>query len=171
VADKIFESFLERQLRDGVALAEASDLVKVIPLDPQHYLTGFSCKGFVKTPSGTIEVAERFEAGIYFGPDHLRRIDPPSVVTWFGPPNVWHPNISSEHRTVCIGNMSAGVGLTELIYQLAEIITWRRLTMHHSLNWAAAQWARNNRHLYPIDTRPLRRRALTLKFGKTEVRA
>jgi len=171
VVDKIFQSFLDRQMRDGLALAESSDLVKVLPLDPQHYLTAFSCKGFVKAPSGAIEVAEHFEAGIHFGPDHLRRIDPSSVVTWFGPPNAWHPNISPGHRTVCIGNMSVGVGLTELIYQLFEIITWRRLTMHHSLNPEAAQWARNHRHLYPVDTRPLRRRMLTLKFGERKVSA
>lgn len=166
--DKILESFLERQLRDGLALNESSDLVKILPLDPQHYLAAFECKGFVKSPSGAVEVAEHFEAGIYFGPDHLRRLEPTSVVAWFGPSNVWHPNIAPAHRAVCIGNMSAGVTLVELIYQLFEIITWRRVTMHHSLNWEASQWARNNRDRYPVDTRPLRRRALALKFQQTE---
>jgi hypothetical protein len=168
--DPILDAFLDRQLRDGLALAQSSDLVKVIPLDAHHFVTAFSCKGLVKTAAGSVEVAEHFEAGIYFGPDHLRRLDPASVVTWFGPADVWHPNIAPAHHAVCIGNMSAGVTLVELIYQLFEIITWRRVTMHHSLNWEAAQWARNNRDRYPVDARPLRRRALNLTFQQTEAR-
>jgi len=166
MTDKILQAFLERQLAEGMALAESSDLVDIVPLDLQHYVTRFHCKGLVRAASGAIEVAEHFEAGIYFGPDHLRRLNPAEVVTWFGPPNVWHPNISPLLRAVCIGNMSAGVGLVELIYQLFEIITWRRVTVHHGLNAEACQWARNNRHHYPVDTCVLRRRELALKFHK-----
>lgn len=167
--DKIFEAFLERQLADGMALAASSDLVSVLPLDRQRFVIAFDCKGFVKAASGAIEIAEHFEAGVYFAPDHLRRLNPTAVVTWFGPPNIWHPNISPTLRAVCIGNMTAGVGLPELIFQLFEIITWRRLTVHHGLNLEACQWARNNPHRYPVDTRPLRRRELALKFQQSEV--
>lgn len=155
-------------MAEGMALAESSDLLDVFPLDLQHYVMRFTCKGLIKAASGAIEIAEHFEAGIYFGPDHLRRLHPSEVVTWFGPPNVWHPNISPQLRAVCIGNQTAGVSLVELIYQLFEIITWRRLTMHHGLNPEACQWARNHPHSYPVDTRALRRRKLALKFhGRT----
>jgi hypothetical protein len=67
--------------------------------------------------------------------------------------------------------MTAGVGLVEIIYQLHEIITWRRFTAHDALNWDAATWANRNRHLFPVDDRPLKRQRLALTFREKEAEA
>lgn len=166
--DRIFEAFLERQIREGAALAQGSDLLELVTIDPQHHVGIFKCSGLVQSPGGNVETASHFEAGIYFAPDHLRRLEPMNVITWFGPTNVWHPNIRPPH--VCLGNMAPGVGLVELVYQLHEIITWRRFTAHHSLNWDAANWANRHRGRFPVDRRPLRRRELALTFRAREAR-
>jgi hypothetical protein len=167
--DKILESFLERQFDEGMSLAAASDSLKLAALDAQHYLAVFDCKGLVMGPGGEIQPSDHFEAGIYFAPNHLRRLDPPSVVTWIGPLNIWHPNVRPPF--VCLGHMTAGVGLVEIIYQLHEIVTWRRFTAHDALNWDAATWANRNRHRFPVDDRPLKRQRLALTFREKEAEA
>jgi hypothetical protein len=159
--DAIMEGFLQRQLQEGMGLSSSSDILELFPLDPQHYMVAFHCKGLVRDGT-SVEEADDFRMGIYFGPDHLRRLDPGQLITWFSPLNIWHPNVKPPF--VCVGDMTPGVGLAQLLYQLHEIITWRRLTIHHPLNPDASQWARHNQHRYPVDTRPLRRRTLQLKI-------
>jgi hypothetical protein len=163
--DAIYLNFLERQLQEALQLNAASDVIDIVPQSPRHYLVTFHCKGFV-TRGGAVETADEFRAGIYFGPSHLRRIDPPSVVTWLGPDNIWHPNVRPPY--VCIGNMRAGVGIGELAHQIYEMIGWRRYTLTHAMNWDAAQWARQNLHRIPADDRPLYRRTLNLKFQNNQ---
>ena len=44
--DRIYESFLAHQLREGLALSRASDLVELVPADdelPVRYLARFHC--------------------------------------------------------------------------------------------------------------------------------
>jgi hypothetical protein len=143
--DTIFLQFLERQLKEAWRMNEASDVIDIVPRSPQHYEVIFHCTGFVKS-GRMVETAEEFRAGIYFGPNHLRR------------------------PYVCFGNMRAGVGLTEIVHQIYEMIGWRRYTLTHAMNWDAAQWARQNMHRIPASDRPLYRRVLNLKFtGQSRV--
>jgi hypothetical protein len=158
--DVIFEGFLKQQYDEGMTLAANSSLLELTPVSPQHFIVGFHCKGLVKTEAGQIEEAEDFRVGIYFGSGHLRRLEPAQLVTWFVPASVWHPNIRAPF--VCVGHMNAGVGLVPLIYQLYEIVTWQRYSVHDSMNPDAAQWARNNPRRFPVDDRPLRGRTLNL---------
>ena len=53
----------------------------------------------------------------------------------------------------------------DLIYQVFEIITYHKVTMTEkdALNWEACAWARQHKDRFPIDSRPLRRRALDLQ--------
>jgi hypothetical protein len=60
------------------------------------------------------------------------------------------------------------VGLVDLLYQLFEIITWRRVALHDALNPEAAQWGRRNRDRFPVEDRPLRARELRLKIRRRE---
>jgi hypothetical protein len=160
--DKIYEHFLDRQAEVAAQIDASSDLVKIMPFDRRRFIIVFRCNGLVRDPGGAVSVANHFEAGINFGPDHLRRLEPATLVTWFGPDNIFHSNVRPPF--VCVGNMTAGVGISEIVYQLFEIITWQRSTLYHAMNWDAAQWARQNMHRLPVDERPLRRRALNLKF-------
>jgi hypothetical protein len=116
----------------------------------------------VRTASGDVTEANRFAVGIAFPHDYLRRADPFQVLTWLGPRNVFHPNISDRAPFICVGRIAPGMPLVDLIYQLHEIITFNKATVceDDALNHDACAWARHNQHRLPVDTRPLKRRRL-----------
>jgi len=168
MADRILEGFLQSQLEEGMTLAESSDLVALTPADsglPQRYVVEFRCKGLVRVGDGDGDVieADRFVVGVRFPSDYLRRVVPMEVLTWLSPRNVWHPNIMAP--VICVGRLTPGTTLVDIIYQVFEIITYKKATVREddALNSAACQWARHNMDRFPIDRRPLKRRALWLK--------
>jgi len=162
----VMHGFLRRQYEDGRALAAESDLVAIVPgpspgdTPPDHYLIRFTCTGLVKVQDLIVE-ANDFAVGIWFPEDYLRMADPFRVLTWFGPRHVWHPNISNRAPVICVGRLTPGTGLVDLVYQCWEIITWNKLTMREddALNPEACQWARAHQGRFPVDQRPLKRRA------------
>lgn len=168
--DRVFEAFLEKQRSEGLRLADDSDIVRVVCCDPQHFLVSYQARGLVRTAEGVAEEAHRFAVGIYFGPDYLRRIDPFSVVTWFWPLNVFHPNIRPPF--VCVGRIAPGTPLVDLIFQVYECLTWQKATIREddALNHEACAWGRRNRNLWPVETRPLRRRTPALRVEPVERR-
>jgi hypothetical protein len=162
MSDQIFESFLTQQQEEGLALAESSDLLDLFPQDgppARRYLARFRCRGLVRHDDGTIGEAERFEVGIQFPSDYLLRSHTAEVLVWLGPRRVFHPNISSEAPFICVGRLTPGTSLVDILYQCFEIITYHKVTMQESdaLNRDACAWARNNQHRFPVDRRPLKR--------------
>jgi hypothetical protein len=159
--DRVYEAFLAAQRAEGEALAAASDLVTIEPVgsDSDRYLVRFSCTGLVRTLTGDVAEARRFEVGIWFPPDYLRRAVPWEVLTWLGPRRVLHPNISDRGPFICVGRLSPGTSLVDLVFQCYEIITYQKVTMREddALNHWACVWARDNQHRFPIDRRPLKR--------------
>lgn len=167
--DKIIERFLPKQEEQGIALAAASDVLKLIPLrcvdgPAQHFIAQFNCHGFVEV-HGQIRKAEHFEVGIFFPDHYLREANAFEVLTWLNPPSVFHPNIRPPF--ICVGEqfLRPGTPLVEILYQLHSIIRFAKWAAHSPLNEAAAQWARNNQHLLPADRRPLKRRSLDLQIS------
>ena len=161
--DRVFEAFLTRQHEDGLALAGSSDLFDLAPLEPRPssgYIARFHCRGLVDTGQGRYEEADRFDVGIRFPEDYLRRSAPMQVLTFLGPRNTWHPNISPPF--ICVGRLGPGTPLVDLLYQCFEIITYNKVTPREddALNLAACAWARNHQALFPVDRRPLKRRGL-----------
>jgi hypothetical protein len=164
VNDKILSAFLTRQCEDGLALARASDLLELVPLgdEPyQRYIARFSCATLMRSADGVVSEGHGAEVGIYFPADYLRRTDPYQVLFWLGPSGVWHPNVSERAPLICLGRLGPGTRLVEILYQLFEMITYQRYATHDALNQAAAAWARQNQHRFPIDARPLKRRPAT----------
>lgn len=170
MADEVLQAFLTHQRAAGMRLAEDSDLLDVFPEDrptgpPQAYIARFSCKSVLRKQDGQITVAPaHFGVGIRFSKDHLRHVKPSRVVTWLGPPNIVHPNIRG--CGICCGRIESGTGLVDILYQCFEIICYVNWAAHDPLNDEAAQWARNNQHLFPVDPRPLKRRNLELQVTK-----
>jgi hypothetical protein len=158
--DKVLHPFLIEQHGQGMALAAQSDLLTLLALDtpPQHYIATFRCKGLVQEPSGVIAEAEEFHVGIWLPDDYLRRIEPFQVVTWLAPPHVFHPQIRPPF--ICLGHLVVGTPLVDILFQIWEEITYRKLTMREddALNPTACAWARHHMHRFPIDPRPLKRR-------------
>jgi hypothetical protein len=178
MADRIYESFLARQFEEGMALAAASDLLELAPgpshagLPPDRYVATFRCKGLARAAGGRVVEREEFHVGVWFPPDYLRRADPFEVLTWLGPREVFHPNISDRAPFICVGRLAPNTPLIELLYRCFEIITYRKVTMREddALNREACAWAREHQRRFPVDRRPLKRRALNLKVEASNAR-
>ncbi len=162
--DKVLEGFLRRQFDDGMALAAQSDLFDLVPMDPpplvRRYIACFHCTGLVRAPSGEVVEANQFAVGIAFPDDYLRHVEPSQVLTWIAPREIFHPNISDRGPFICVGRMSPGTTLVDLIFQIFEIITFNKANVRENdaLNIDACQWARAHADLLPVDRRPLKRR-------------
>jgi hypothetical protein len=168
--DRVFEGFLHAQCEDGAAFAASSDfvtLVSVQGLPPCRYLARFNCRGLVRR-NGRISIWEDFAVGFYFPDDYLARVSPFQIASWLGPQDVWHSNIGrgagreAGPLGICLGQIRPGTPRVDLIYRVADVITWRLATVRedNALNWEACQWARQNPDAYPVDLRPLRRAAV-----------
>ncbi len=159
-ADESFRSFLEANREQGVALAEASDLLDLEPEPhdpPQKYIATYHCRGLVQGAGGDIDEADFFQVGIWFPPNYLDEVNAYHVLTMLGPPNVFQSNIRGPF--ICLKNLGPGTDLVSILYQLFELLTFQSYALHDPLNQAAAQWARNNKHRLPVDPRPLKRKA------------
>jgi hypothetical protein len=166
--DHVFESFLETQLAEALALESESDLVALMPLPgrrgvPDRYILELGCRGLVRDPSSR-EVTERtgFAAGVWFHPRYLKSINASLVVTLLDPPHVFHPNLSFPFA--CLGRMRPGTGIVEIVYQLFEILTYRKMTIVEwdALDREACAWVRRGLRRFPVDARPLKRKSVLI---------
>ena len=166
--DPIFTDFLLDQFARGMHLASQSDLVTVTPLrgnPPSQYVVEFRCKGLAKDARGAIVESDGpWGFGVNFPPRYLRGgFLPSEVLAYLGPvASPFHPNMNGHF--VCIEVLPA-TGLVDLIYSLFEVLTWSIVsTRDEGLNHEASQWYRRQTdpNRFPIDRRPLKRRALNL---------
>jgi hypothetical protein len=161
--DNVFTGFLEDQMKEGMSLAARSELLTLLPAGgtpPSRYVARFTCRGLVRVRGGVVVEAECFEVGIWFPPDYLRRVNPLEVVSWLGPDDAYHPNIGpgpGNRIFICVGNLSVGTSLVEILMQCFEIITYQKITMREddAVNHEACAWARANQDRFPIDRRTL----------------
>jgi ubiquitin-protein ligase len=174
--DPVLSGFLKKQFEEGMALAAESDILELEPLSlgsrrrgdpPNAFLASLRCKGLVLAGEpDQVEEGDLFEVRIQFPEDYLRHVIPMLVLTLVFPMNVWHPNVSLYGPFICAGRIAPGTALVDLIYQTFEILTYQKVTMREddALNPAACSWARKNQHRFPIDPRPLKRRALDFEI-------
>ena len=83
MTDPILTTFLERQYHEGMALAESSDLLDLVPIGdgpPQRYVARYRCTGLVKLEAGEIVEANDFVVGLWFSDGYLRDVERSSVV-------------------------------------------------------------------------------------------
>jgi hypothetical protein len=66
---------------------------------------------------------------------------------------------------ICVGHLAPGTNLTDLLFQIFEIVTFNKYMPRedNSLNRSACAWARQNQHRFPVDRRPMKRRRLNLE--------
>lgn len=166
MTDHVMDAFLRRQLHEGLALEQESDLLRLLPMGdpPDRYIAAFGCTGLTRQAPDEIVESDHFEVGIWFPSHYLRHAEPFQVLTWLGPRNIWHPNIAADSPAICVGRLAPGTSLVDILYQVFEIITWNKVTMREddALNRAACQWARCHQSRFPVDRRPLKRRAIDL---------
>jgi hypothetical protein len=168
-SDPIFRAFLERQAEEGLALAQASDILDLECLPTgQHFVAHYTCRGLVKDRGGMVREASSFHVGVFFGADYLRSVNPFETLTLFDPLNTYHPNVAFGVPFLCVGRIAPGMPLADLLYQVYEILTYQKLTPREddALNKEACRWARANQERFPIDRRPLKRRPLVLEVER-----
>ena len=162
--DFILDGFLREQRRAGMALAEASDILSLLPGPgdpPDRYIAVFQCKGLVRTGERIEVSGGPFAVGIHFPADYCRRVDPRAVIQWLDPHNAWNPHVFPP--LVCLGRLVPGTSLVDILFQAFEVISYHKMKLDDSLNHDAAAWARTqDQFRFPIDTRPLKRRSLSI---------
>ena len=156
--DQILNTFLKKQREDATKLADESDLLALRVIDDQRFIATFACTGLVRDPTGRVQLHNRFDVGIRLPEDYLRRVNPNEVLTWLGPQEIFHPNIKAP--CICLGAITPGTALTELLHRIYELITYQNVTMREddAFDWDACAWARRNREQLPLDARPIKRR-------------
>lgn len=158
--DPILRKWLMNQERAWELFAPETDIVSLQGIREdgvcRRYIAEFRCNGLIRVPGHEPEVADLFGVGIYFGDNHLRKAEPLGMCWLLGPENTFHPNI--RHPIVCPGHVWTGITLKDLVYQVYSILTYQNMSLDDCLSEGAAAWARDNRHRFPIDTRPLKRR-------------
>ena len=149
-------SWLSAQCHEAMSFAQQSDVLSLAPIgdtSPHRYVARFGCNGLAMD-GDRIVVADRHLVGIRFPDSYLREsCHPGEVLTWLEPKTEFHPNIRAPF--CCPGAITPGMSLLNLLYQLYEMITWRRYTAREddALNADACRWARANLHRLPVDPR------------------
>ncbi len=163
--DHVFASFLEAEHAQVMRLADASDILDLTPLDPQHYLARFHCATFViDEGSNPVKRTMTTTVGIFVPSNYL--LEAPNsgtVLTCLEPHNHWHPNIHAP--LICIGAIEKGERLTDIIYRTYEVISYQN---YATIEWdclrpEVCSWARRHAELFPADPRPLKRRPVDLQ--------
>ena len=166
--DPIYRRFMEAQLEEGLALASESELLRLYPTPqaPPSFVAEFRCNGVVRDHAGVVRESRLFRVGIWFPPDYLRRVDPFQVLRLFEPENAWHPNIRDAF--ICIGRLVPGTPLVDILYQVFEVLSYRKFNPREDdcLNRLACAWAREHQQEFPTDPRPLKRRVLNLEVAQ-----
>ena len=160
MTDKVYESFLQRQWEEGRNLARQSDILRLTPFvgdAPDRYVVDLRCKVLRENARGVSE-GQGCAVGIWFPPDYLRQIEVAQVISLLAPADLFHPNV--RFPFICMGRLTAGTTLVDILHQLFEIVTYQKVTMREddALNPRACQWARNQLHRFPLENRPLKRR-------------
>jgi hypothetical protein len=157
--DKILARFLQESWRNAEALANASDLLTLVPFGspPQAVIAQFDACFYAQTSSGVL-IRRGFVVGYRFSEQYLWRALPWEVLQVMTP-GLWHPNIRTP--AICLGSgLQPGTELRELLFRTYELVTYqRRCNPADPLNTEASAWVRQNWPVKPSDARPLKWRA------------
>jgi hypothetical protein len=160
--DQVYERFLEENWRNAKELADASDILELVPFGnprPRAVVAQFNAACYIKTSSG-IHVRKGFTIGFRWPEHYLSVALPWEVMHFLAPAAVYHPNIRPP--AICLGGgaLRPGTELRELLFRTYELVTYqRRSNPADPLNPEACAWVRRNWPVKPADTRPLKWRA------------
>ncbi len=164
MSDLVRTSFLLAQEREGLRLAEESDILSLEPLaSPPHerYVLRFAAQSVLADRDGPREGSGVFVVGVWFPGDYLQRVAIPQVLTWLGPRELFHPNVNGPF--LCLGPFRPGTPLVEICYRVYSVISYQNYGLANPLNPTAAAWARRHLDRFPVDPRPLKRRLAAFK--------
>ena len=165
--EQIFRSWVETNVRAGLELAEASDLLSLVPVGATRLIAHFEGPCLTRGAAGAVDVAHGFDVGIrlprgFLADPHAHESS--QLVCYLGPhDNVFHPNIRGH--AIC---MNVG-GPTHLLPRLLHAIWDLFLGVHSSadpLDPDAAAWYREHPERFPLSRTPLKRRRLEIRVAR-----
>lgn len=111
---------------------------------PEKYHVTYFVNGIYLQPDGTVATLARHEVEIILHSDYPRYKPVCKILT-----PIWHPNFRDGQ--ICIGDIwGAGESLTDIIVNIGDMIQYRSWNSFSPLCADAAQWAMDNRHMFPV---------------------
>lgn len=113
---------------------------------PEKYHITYFVNGIYLLPDGRIETLGRHEVEITLHADYPRYKPICKILT-----PIWHPNFRDGQ--ICIGDIwGAGESLTDIIINIGDMIQYKSWNSSSPLSADAADWALQNKHLFPVGT-------------------
>lgn len=111
---------------------------------PEKYHVTYFVNGIYLLPDGKIETLGRHEIEITLHADYPRYKPICKILT-----PIWHPNFRDGQ--ICIGDIwGAGESLSDIIINIGDMIQYKSWNSYSPLSADAAQWAMENKHLFPV---------------------
>ncbi len=111
---------------------------------PEQYHVTYFVNGIYLLPDGRIETLARHEVDIILHSEYPRYKPICKIST-----PIWHPNFRDGQ--ICIGDIwGAGESLTDIIINIGDMIQYKSWNSSSPLSADAAQWAIENKHLFPV---------------------
>lgn len=111
---------------------------------PEKYHVTYFVNGIYLLPDGRIETLSRHEVEITLHADYPRYKPICKILT-----PIWHPNFRDGQ--ICIGDIwGAGESLSDIIINIGDMIQYKSWNSYSPLSADAAQWAMENKHLFPV---------------------
>lgn len=111
---------------------------------PEKYHVTYFVNGIYLLPDGRIETLNRHEVEITLHADYPRYKPICKILT-----PIWHPNFRDGQ--ICIGDIwGAGESLSDIIINIGDMIQYKSWNSYSPLSADAAQWAMENKHLFPV---------------------
>ena len=113
---------------------------------PEKYHVTYFLNGIYLLPDGKIQTLGRHEVEIILHADYPRYKPICKILT-----PIWHPNFRDGQ--ICIGDIwGAGESLSDIIINIGDMIQYKSWNSSSPLSADAAQWAIENKHLFPVGT-------------------
>jgi len=134
---------------------ERSELIRVMPLKgspPESYRVEYRVRGLERGDGDEPRTRTQHLVEIRLTADYPRLSPQCRMLT-----PVFHPNISPEGTTVCIGDhWTAGERLADLVVRIGGMLAYQAYNIRSPLDGEAAMWADLNGDKLPTDRRDLR---------------
>ncbi len=148
---------LKEEYRRMVELKAKTDLidfevVELVPNSPpEKYIIKYSCRGITGLSSDKKPIYSfDHKISIYLWAEYPRQQPYIRAKT-----RIWHPNIRYDSGEVCLNIWAASRTLDEICIMIGEMIQYNEYNLDSPLDHNVAEWAKNNKSLFPIDDRPL----------------
>lgn len=122
-------------------------------LPPEKYAITYRCTGM---RDKSTEVSEHAMEVVF----SLKYPSEAPIFVWLSP--IWHPNFKRPY--VCVQGRPFAVGLTlaQIIVEVGRMVQYQNYNLADPLNWEAAAWVRQSPRPFPVDSRDIRDRRLTV---------